>query len=43
MAEKMGILGRKLGMTRIFAGDGSAVAVTVGSGWSLPCYPGQDR
>ena len=29
MAEKLGILGRKLGMTRIFAGDGSAVAVTV--------------
>ncbi|MDR3320620.1 MAG: 50S ribosomal protein L3 [Desulfovibrio sp.] len=29
MAEKMGILGRKLGMTRIFAGDGTAVAVTV--------------
>ncbi|MDD6088022.1 MAG: 50S ribosomal protein L3 [Desulfovibrionaceae bacterium] len=29
MAEKVGILGRKLGMTRIFAGDGSAVAVTV--------------
>ena len=29
MAEKMGILGRKLGMTRIFAGDGSAGAVTV--------------
>ena len=29
MAEKMGILGRKLGMTRIFAGDGSAVAVTL--------------
>lgn len=29
MAEKMGLLGRKLGMTRIFAGDGSAVAVTV--------------
>lgn len=29
MAEKMGILGRKLGMTRIFAGDGSAVPVTV--------------
>jgi large subunit ribosomal protein L3 len=29
MAEKMGILGRKLGMTRIFSGDGSAVAVTV--------------
>ncbi|MCR4667588.1 MAG: 50S ribosomal protein L3 [Desulfovibrio sp.] len=29
MAEKMGILGRKLGMTRIFAGDGAAVAVTV--------------
>lgn len=29
MAEKMGILGRKLGMTRIFAGDGQAVAVTV--------------
>ncbi|MBQ9536758.1 MAG: 50S ribosomal protein L3 [Desulfovibrionaceae bacterium] len=29
MAEKMGILGRKLGMTRIFAGDGRAVAVTV--------------
>ena len=25
----MGILGRKLGMTRIFAGDGSAVPVTV--------------
>ncbi len=29
MAEKMAILGRKLGMTRIFASDGSAVAVTV--------------
>lgn len=29
MAEKMGILGKKLGMTRIFAGDGSAVGVTV--------------
>lgn len=29
MAEKMGILGRKLGMTRVFASDGSAVAVTV--------------
>lgn len=29
MTEKMGILGRKLGMTRIFAGDGSAVPVTV--------------
>ncbi len=29
MAEKMGILGRKIGMTRIFANDGSAVAVTV--------------
>lgn len=29
MAEKMGILGRKLGMTRIFADDGSAVPVTV--------------
>ena len=29
MAEKLGILGRKLGMTRIFASDGSAVPVTV--------------
>ena len=29
MAEKMGILGRKLGMTRIFASNGAAVAVTV--------------
>lgn len=29
MAEKMGILGRKVGMTRIFASDGSAIAVTV--------------
>jgi large subunit ribosomal protein L3 len=29
MAEKMGILGRKVGMTRIFAGDGSVVPVTV--------------
>ena len=29
MAEKLGILGRKLGMTRIFAGDGEAVPVTV--------------
>ncbi|MBO4317000.1 MAG: 50S ribosomal protein L3 [Mailhella sp.] len=29
MSEKMGILGRKLGMTRIFSDDGSAVAVTV--------------
>jgi large subunit ribosomal protein L3 len=29
MAEKLGILGRKLGMTRVFAGDGSALAVTV--------------
>ena len=29
MAEKMGIIGRKLGMTRVFAGDGSSVTVTV--------------
>lgn len=29
MAEKMGILGRKLGMTRVFNGEGAAVAVTV--------------
>ena len=29
MAEKLGILGRKLGMTRVFASDGSVVAVTV--------------
>ena len=29
MSEKMGIIGRKLGMTRIFADDGSAVADTV--------------
>jgi large subunit ribosomal protein L3 len=29
MAHTMGILGRKLGMTRIFADDGAAVAVTV--------------
>jgi len=27
MAEKMGILGRKLGMTRIFGDDGASVAV----------------
>ena len=29
MADTMGILGRKLGMTRIFSTDGSAVPVTV--------------
>lgn len=29
MAEKMGILGKKLGMTQIFADDGSAMGVTV--------------
>ena len=29
MAEKMGIVGRKLGMTRIFDGAGAAVPVTV--------------
>ncbi len=29
MSNKMGILGRKLGMTRIFSGDGSVVPVTV--------------
>ena len=29
MSEKMGILGRKLGMTRVFTGDGAAVSVTV--------------
>lgn len=29
MAEKLGIMGRKLGMTRVFTSDGSAVAVTV--------------
>ncbi|MCT4534040.1 50S ribosomal protein L3 [Halodesulfovibrio sp.] len=29
MTEKLGILGRKVGMTRIFVNDGSAVAVTV--------------
>ena len=29
MAEQLGILGRKVGMTRIFGSDGSAIAVTV--------------
>lgn len=29
MAEKFGILGRKLGMTRVFADDGKVVSVTV--------------
>lgn len=29
MAEKLAILGRKIGMTRVFAPDGSALAVTV--------------
>lgn len=29
MAKTLGILGRKLGMTRVFASDGSAVPVTV--------------
>ncbi len=29
MAEKLGILGRKLGMTRVFDGDGVSVPVTV--------------
>ncbi len=29
MAEKLGILGRKLGMTRIFDGEGVSIAVTV--------------
>ena len=29
MAEKIGIIGRKLGMTRIFNDDGAAVPVTV--------------
>ena len=29
MADTMGILGRKLGMTRVFNSDGAAVAVTV--------------
>ena len=29
MADTMGILGRKLGMTRVFSGDGFAVPVTV--------------
>ncbi len=29
MAAKIGILGRKLGMTRIFASDGTAIACTV--------------
>lgn len=29
MAEKLGILGRKLGMTRVFSGEGAAVPVTV--------------
>lgn len=29
MAEKLGILGRKLGMTRIFGHDGAAIPVTV--------------
>jgi len=29
MADTLGILGRKLGMTRVFNSDGSAVAVTV--------------
>ena len=29
MAEKLAILGRKIGMTRVFTPDGSALAVTV--------------
>jgi large subunit ribosomal protein L3 len=29
MAEKLGILGRKLGMTRVFDGEGASVPVTV--------------
>jgi large subunit ribosomal protein L3 len=29
MAEKLGILGRKIGMTRVFDGNGAAVPVTV--------------
>ncbi len=29
MAEQLGILGRKVGMTRIFGSDGAAIAVTV--------------
>ncbi len=29
MSTKIGIMGRKLGMTRVFTGDGTAVAVTV--------------
>ncbi len=36
MAEKLGLLGRKLGMTRIFASDGSAVPVTVIAAGACP-------
>ena len=43
MAEKMGILGRKLGMTRIFAGDGAAVPVTVIQAGPCPVNTGSIR
>jgi large subunit ribosomal protein L3 len=36
MANKLGILGRKLGMTRIFADDGSVIPVTVVSAGPCP-------
>lgn len=41
MAEKMGILGRKLGMTRIFARR--RCARHGDSGRALPRHPGEDR
>jgi large subunit ribosomal protein L3 len=36
MAKTLGLLGRKLGMTRIFADDGSIVPVTVISAGPCP-------
>ena len=41
MSEKMGIIGRKLGMTRIFADDGTAVAVTVVTAGPCPVPQGK--
>lgn len=42
MSEKLGLVGRKIGMTRIFEEDGKSVPVTVLDVSGQPCCLRQD-
>ena len=46
MSEKLGLVGRKVGMTRIFTEDGESIPVTVlevaGNRVTQPCHASED-